>query len=431
MRRRLRCFALMWPLVHLFLLSNPCSAESPPAFYHLDRIVGPEAAPRLPFERPADKEQFVWPTGIAVDSRGDVIVADHRFAYRIANGKAIRITETGTFQCQGMVGHEFIYSPWPGGAGNCWARGMVAEPDGNILLAHSGFYQVWRMNGAGGRSVIAGGGTQSSWGGNSGDNGPALQARLNSPGGVARDSQNNIYIADTGNHVIRKISPSGIITRIAGTASAGSGPAAGAAATATPLHYPFGVAVDVAGNIYVANTFANNVIRITPGGQAWLFAGGSGAQSSDNDQIPATTARLTRPVAVAVSPSGEVYIAEANRIRKVRDGIISTVAGGPTAGDAGDGGPATQARLSFPNGIAFDAAGNLYVADTGNNLVRKIDSKGVITTLAGQRSLEEGISALEAEFPELGGSAIGPDGGLYLTDVLRSSVYRIAPDGRL
>ena len=227
----------------------------------------------------------------------------------------------------------------------------------------------------------------------SGDNGPATSAQLYNPQGVAVDAAGNLYIADTNNYRIRKVS-NGVITTVAGTGTAGFNgdniPAASA-----QLHYPQGVAVDSAGNLYIVD---NGLVRKVSNGVITTVAGtGTAGYSGDNG--PATSA-LVAPAGVAVDVAGNLYIADPTDqcIRKVSGGVITSVAGicqiplcwgiggecpyNPSGGYSGDNGPAISALLSSPEAVTVDGAGNLYIADTGNGRIRKV-SNGVITTVAG------------------------------------------------
>jgi hypothetical protein len=221
----------------------------------------------------------------------------------------------------------------------------------------------------------------------SGDGGLAIYARLYSPTAVTFDGAGNVYIADYGNHVVRKVGTTGIISTIAGTNVGGF--SSDTVATASKLNHPAGVAVDVNGNVYIADR-ANNMIRkVTPGGKITTYAG-TGMAAYGGDNGAATAAQLSDPQGVAVDAAGNLYIADAgnNVIRKINPaGLITTVAGNGVAGYSGDAGLATAARLYTPTGVAIDGFGNLYIADMLNNVVRKVNTSGVISTIAGNNSL--------------------------------------------
>ncbi|MXZ34831.1 MAG: hypothetical protein F4Z21_06160 [Acidobacteria bacterium] len=204
-----------------------------------------------------------------------------------------------------------------------------------------------------------------------GEGGPAIAAILNLAGDVAVDAAANLYIADTSNHRIRRVDPSGIITTIAGTGEQGfsgdNGPDA-----AAQLHFPGSVAVDAIGNLYVPDGWNNRIRRVDPNGIITTFAG-NGELGVGGDGGPAVQAQLSSPADVAVDGNGNLFIAEYwnHRIRRVDPfGTISTIAGISRRGFSGDSGPAVSAQLNQPNGLAADAAGNLFVADSGNHRIR-------------------------------------------------------------
>jgi uncharacterized protein (TIGR03437 family) len=257
--------------------------------------------------------------------------------------------------------------------------------------------------------TIAGNGVR----GFSGDGGPAINASLNSPFGVVVDAAGNLFIADNENRRVRKVAPAGTISTVAGNGISvffGDGGPATSAALASPT----GIAVDAAGNLYIADTLNHRVRRVTAGGIITTVAG-NGLRGFAGDGGPATAAFLDEPYGVAVDTAGNLFIADSsnNRIRKVTtNGAISTLAGNGRYAYAGDGGPATNASLAFPNGVAVDAAGNVYIADTRNARVRKVSPNGIISTLAGNGSV----------FPFVG------DGG-PATSATVSAPYSVALDG--
>lgn len=242
----------------------------------------------------------------------------------------------------------------------------------------------------------------------SGDGGAATSAELHSPGGVAVDTAGNIYVADPGNNRIRKITAStGVISTVAGNGTAGfSGD--GGAATSAELNTPVGVAVDTGGNIYIADEFNNRIRKVTLTTGIISTVAGNGTPGFSGDGGPATSASVKLPRGVSVDASGDIYIADTNhsRIRKVTvsTGIINTVAGSGLQGYAGDGGAATSAGLCSPSGVVVDAAGNFYIADTCNNRIRKVTaSTGIISTVAGNGTAGYSGDAGAATSAELSG----------------------------
>jgi sugar lactone lactonase YvrE len=220
-------------------------------------------------------------------------------------------------------------------------------------------------------------------GGYSGDGGQATKAELYHPFGVAVDGLGNIYISDLGNFRVRKVNTQGIISTFAGNGSKGYSGDGGSAQTAE-LFGPFGIAVDSLGNVYIADNGNNNIRLVNTSGTISTFAGnGIGGYSGDGGA--AINAEINLPEGLAVDAAGNVYIADYGNacIRKVNtQGIISTIAGRGVNG-LGDGGPAIDAALLGPYGVATDGLRNIYVADYGNNRIRKIDTSGIISTVAG------------------------------------------------
>jgi myo-inositol-hexaphosphate 3-phosphohydrolase/sugar lactone lactonase YvrE len=279
-------------------------------------------------------------------------------------------------------------------------------------------------------STVAGTGTA----GFSGDGGPATAARLRAPRTMAADAAGNIYIADTENHRVRRVSASGVITTIAGTGSAGySGD--GGPATSAKLNNPHGVAVDGAGNVYVADSPNHRVRRIDTSGRIATVAG-TGSSGYNGDGIAATSARLNYPKGVEIGPDGLLYIADANnhRVRRISSsGIIATVAGSGSAGLSGDGGPATSAKLNTPRNVTFDASGNLYIADDNNCRVRRVDGAGRITTVAGSTCGYggDGGPAISARLGRTRDVAVDPAGNLYIADEQNHRIRRVTPSGTM
>jgi sugar lactone lactonase YvrE len=218
----------------------------------------------------------------------------------------------------------------------------------------------------------------------SGDGGPATAARLSAPRTMATDASGNVYFVDTENNRVRRIDAAGIITTIGGTGVAGfSGD--GGPAIAARLNTPHGIAVDASGNVFVADPPNHRIRRISPTGTISTVAG-NGAQGYNGDGRPATTASLAYPKGVEIGPDGLLYIADTNnqRVRRVDpDGRIRTVAGTGTGGFSGDGGPATSARFRRPRNLTFDGSGDIYVVDEGNHRVRRINAAGIVITFAG------------------------------------------------
>lgn len=274
-------------------------------------------------------------------------------------------------------------------------QAVAVAASGNVYIADWGDNEVRRLMPNGAMRVIAGTGTFCQNPPRCGDGGPATAARLNFPAGVAVDSAGNVYVADTQDNEVRKISPAGKITRVAGTGSpCAKPPACGdrGAATAATLRDPTGLAVDRAGNLYISDTGDQEIRKVSRSGKITRVAGTGRActhPSSCGDSGAARKARLSFPAAVAVGGGGVLYIADSGdqEIRKVSAaGTITTVAGSGVACSSppscGDGGPATKAQLSYPGGVAVGPGGTLLIADSSDNELRLL-SAGKITRLAG------------------------------------------------
>ena len=269
--------------------------------------------------------------------------------------------------------------------------------------------------------TVAGNGT----GGYSGDGGLATSAKIGmgywKPYGIAVDNKHNLYIADRVNNVIRKVDANGIITTIAGNTVAGYSGDGGSAKSAK-LNNPSGVAIDNVGNIYIADNYNNVIRKVDTVGIISTFAG-TNKYGYSGDGGLANAAMLGYPVTVKTDNKGSVFITDQpnNAIRKVdKNGIITTVAGG---GSGGDGGLATSARLNYPSDVAIDKTGNLFIAGGDSYLIRKVDTMGIITTVAGggswHQSLDSpynGMQASNASFYFPSGIAVDNAGNLYVTD---------------
>jgi sugar lactone lactonase YvrE len=300
---------------------------------------------------------------------------------------------------------------------------LVFDGQGNLYFAETGSHVIRKFSVGGALTTVVGNGVQ----GFGGDNGPATAAELDSPSGLAMDALGNLYIADTHNHRVREVAAStGTITTIAGTGAAGFA-GDGGAANAAQLDLPTALAIDSAGHVYVADTDNHRVRRIAAGTSVITTIAGMGVEGFAGDNGPATAAAIDSPNGLAVDAAGDLYIADTHngRVREVSaaTGIITTVAGAGAAGGnvqsfGGDGGAAVAAGLALPRGLTLDPAGNLYVADSENHRVRRI-SGGVITTVAGQGTENfagDGAPAVAANLDTPRSVAVSPAGLLTLAD---------------
>jgi len=318
------------------------------------------------------------PTGVALDSLGNLYITDGGSGY--INGNRIRKVDTNGIITTVAGNGNQDYSGDGVAATNtslCSPSGVAFDSVGNLYIADSANKLVRKVDTNGIITSVAGNISKATNGVYSGDGGLATNATLNSPFGVALDNFNNLYIADSGNNRIRMVNTNGIITTVAGN---GTPTFAGdyGAATAGSLNNPMGIMVDTNGNLYIADSGNNRIRYVNINGIIFTAAGGG----SGGDGGAATNANLNNPLASVNSPLGEtmdmfgnLYIADGNKcsIRRVNiNGIITTVAGNGLASFRGDGGSATNASLNTPYGVAYGAQGDLYVADTGNNRIRKI-----------------------------------------------------------
>lgn len=261
--------------------------------------------------------------------------------------------------------------------------------------------------------------------------GPAAAARFFHPTGVGLDRAGNIYVADLGNHTIRKITPSGVVSTVAGPGSFHVRGYADGTGSAVRFNHPSGVAVDSFGNVFVAD-MGNNVIRkITPNGLVSTFAG-MYLQSGKADGV-GSAARFAAPHGITIDAADNLYVADVAlfNIRKITPaGQVTTIAGLAYNRGSADG-TGTDARFDTPRGVAVDGAGNLYVADTDNETIRKIDRAGRVTTLAGlagSSGSEDGTGS-SARFERPHGVAVDPAGNVYVADWLGNTIRKITPGG--
>ena len=394
---------------------------------------------------PAVEAHFAYPRGVAVDGAGNLYIAD------TDNQRIRKVDSTGTITTIAgtvvrNIARGFSGDGGPATAAQLYApEGVAVDGAGNLYIADTHNRRIRKVDSTGTITTIAGAVVR----GFSGDGGPATAAQLSAPEGVAVDGAGNLYIADTHNDRIRKVDSTGTITTIAGTADYGLSGDGGPAVEAH-LYFPLDVAVDEAGNVYIADHSNNRIRKVDSTGTITTIAGtgrtrqGVGEAGLSGDGGPAVEAHLRSPYDVAVDEAGNVYIADHwnSRIRKVDStGTITTIAGtGRTRqgvgkdGFSGDGGPAVEAHLNYPEGVAVDGAGNVYIADTGNHRIRKVDSTGTITTIAGtgRRGFRgDGGQAVEAHLSNPKDVAVDGAGNLYIADSIHNRIRKVDSTGTI
>jgi sugar lactone lactonase YvrE len=339
------------------------------------------------------------------------------------------------------------------------AAGLAVSPGGFALAAQGGGRRAAQddgggradQDGGGGRARQTGGGSADGGGGGaggvirtvagtnqrgfSGDGGSAVSASFHQPRAAAVGPDGTVYIADTFNHRVRRVDPGGAVTTLVGTGQAAYSGDDGPAGAAT-LHWPHGVTLDPAGaGLYIADSANHRVRRVDLASGIIATVAGSATPGAGGDGGPATAAQLQDPKALYAAPSGELYIADSgnDRIRRVDGtGTITTVAGTGIAGYSGDGGPATAAQFDGPRGLAGDGAGNLYVADDNNHRIRRIDGAGVVTTLAGTGTggfSGDGGPAVSAQLDHPRGVAVDGRGNVFIADSMSARVRMVDPGG--
>ena len=384
----------------------------------------------------AVEAQLASPTGVTVDGSGNLYIADrdnHRIRKIDSTGTITTVTGTGEDSFGGDEGpavRGHLSSPF----------GVGVDGSGNLYIADWGNHRIRKIDSTGTITTVAGTGEYARVGESHGDGGPAVEAQLNSPTGVAVDGAGNVYIVDAGLDIIRKVDSTGTITRIAGRGRRRWVPPGfggdGGPAVQAQLNSPTGVAVDGSGNLYIADRGNHRIRRVDSNGLITTTAG-TGEYAFSGDGGPASQAQLSDPFAVAVDGAGNVYIADASngRVRKVDStGTITTIAGTGEYGFGGDGGPAVEAQFRIPIGVLVDGSGNLYIADRDNQRIRKVDSTGTITTIAGTG--EYGFDgddgpAVQAQLASPAGMAVDGSGNLYIADSNNHAIRKIDSAGTI
>jgi uncharacterized protein (TIGR03437 family) len=366
--------------------------------------------------------------GLATDAAGSIYYADQsgERIRKIISGSVIPVAGNGKAEFTGDGGAA-------SGAGLASPSDVVLDANGNIYIADRDNDRIRKIDPNGVISTYAGKGAPV------GDSGPAANARLDQPSQMAMDSAGNLYVADAGNHRVRKIAPDGTISTFAGNGRAGfSGD--GGSATSASLNTPLDVKLDSAGNVYIVQADDARVRKVSPSGIITTIAGGGATRQ---DGVLATNTSLDYATTLAVDAAGNVYVGEVDfgTIRKIApNGIISTFAGNGTRGYSGDGGPATAAALSGTfNAMLVDAAGNLLITDADSNRVRKVDTKGIITAFAGSGAEPQSVAdllagdggpATQAILLKPSGLAQDRAGNIYIVSGIGRISY-VKPDGTI
>jgi sugar lactone lactonase YvrE len=363
--------------------------------------------------------RFNNPNGVAVDASGNAYVADTR------NHTIRKITPGG------------VVTTWAGSAGNAGSadgtgsaarfhgpHGVAVDASGTVYVADSGNSTIRKINP---------GGVVTTWAGSAGnpgsDNGTGSAARFNTPTGVGVDASGNVYVADTCNQTIRKVTPGGVVTTWASSAGNWNWGSNDGTGSVAKFWTPIGVAVDASRNVYVADTYNDTIRKITPDRVVTTLAGLVGHSGSADGTGSAT--RFHHPQGVAVDASGTVYVADTRNdtIRKITPGgAVTTLAG--LAGHSGSAdGTGSATRFLYPSGVAVDASGTVYVADCGNHAIRKITPDGVVTTLAGL-ALNSGSAngtGSAARFYQPRGVAVDAFGTVYVADTYNHTIREYQP----
>jgi uncharacterized protein (TIGR03437 family) len=381
---------------------------------------------------PAVNAELNFPQGLAFDPAGNLYIADSK------NNRVRIVTRDGlinTFAGSGQIS--------PGGGPSSYndngpatngllhlPSGVAVDKNGNVYIADTADNTIRQVTTDGIIHTYAG----DSYPSYLGDSGNPLNAELHGPQDVAIDGAGNVYIADTQNARIRQINPStGVITTYAGGGTTGVTPPKGVsangdngAATSTYLQAPISLAIDSSGNVYLVENAISDIRKVDTKGII-TTVGGTGTPGFGGDGSSATKAQMNGPTGIAVDSSGNLYVADSVnlRVRKIAGGNMTTVAGNGVMSYGGDNGSALKAQMNLPQGVAVDAAGNIYVADTANHEVRKVDTKGNITAVIGNGSAGSGSNQLA------GPQAVAVDaaGNVYIADTQNARIVKVTPGG--
>jgi|CXWL01.1.fsa_nt_gi RHS repeat-associated protein len=428
-----------------------------PGFYNLPPYLtasfGATSGQRIPGDIPSRQPAILWQeyeTSLGQeDARktaqaGWEISAHHRynpFARVMTQGNGSKRSLLGSITTNVISTMAGGVTPGFGGDGGLATQALFNYPsdiafgaDGSLYISDNGNHRIRRVGQDGIITTVAGNGTP----GFSGDGGPALQASLNQPSGIAIAADGSLYFVDSSNNRIRRVGSDGIISTVAGNGGVGfSGD--GGPATQAWFYYPNDIAFGTDGSLYISDTSNSRIRRVGTDGIITTIAGGIPyVRNGDSfgyygDGGPATQALLYYPYGLAVGADGSLYIADSKnyRVRRIGpDGIITTVAGSGTAGYSGDGGLATLASMTTPSSIAFGTDGNLYISDNGRQRIRRVDQEGIISSVAGIEPVGQpgnGGLASQASLYAPWSIALSPEGDLYVTSLINHNIRRISP----
>jgi uncharacterized protein (TIGR03437 family) len=380
--------------------------------------------------------QLNMPGGMDFDSHGNLYIAD------TLNNRVRMVDPSGTISTFAGDGGVSVPGFWGDGgpAVNAQIHAPVAirvDSNGNVYVVASADNTIRKVDVYGNISIFAGEGYRGYYGdfGLNGSAGFANVAGITAPQDIWFLSDGSALIADTGNASIRKVGADGIITTISGTGATAAVAAGDGTATTLSMISPRGVTADSSGNIYISEFGTNRIRKIDTKGNI-TTAIGDGIQGFAGDGGPANKVEMSQPTAVGIDSAGNIYFADSlnNRVRRLAGGNVTTVAGNGQVSHSGDGLAATKAQLYAPQGVAVDAAGNLYISDTQNNVVRRVGTNGVITNFAGNGSVGsggDGSAATSAQFNGPQGVAVDPAGNVYIADSMNNKVRKIDTNGTI